>query len=127
MIEMDLRTFLLEQTAITTLIGARIYPVALPQSATKPALTYQRISGGEDVTHRGLGPAMALIQIGCWSERYEGALALAQTVRAALSGHRGAMGSSRYVTAMIVNVIDLPEPTIDLSCRALDVAINYEA
>lgn len=127
MIEADIRTYLLDQPAITAIIGTRLYPVELPQGAAFPALTYQRISGGRSVTHSGQGPARALVQIGCWDETYGDALALAALVGAALSSHRGPMGASRWVTGEVVNEIDLPEPTVNLNCRAVDIAINYEA
>lgn len=41
----DLRTYLLAQSGVSTLIGTRMYPDALPEGATLPAVVYYRISG----------------------------------------------------------------------------------
>lgn len=41
----DLRTYLLAQSGVSTLIGTRMYPNTLPQGATLPAVVYHRISG----------------------------------------------------------------------------------
>jgi hypothetical protein len=126
MIEYDLKDYLLEQPAISALIGDRVYPVRLPQGVTLPAVTYQRVAGGEDLTHSGAGPARALVQVDCWANGYDAALTLAAAVRAALAGHRGAMGTARYVAVRIVNAIDLPEPEPVLGRRTLEVALMYE-
>lgn len=127
MIEADLRAYLLEQPAIVALVGNRIHAVEFPPNGATPAVTYQRISGGRDRTHSGQGPARALIQIGCWDETYGDALALAALIGGVLSSHRGPMGTSRWVTGEVVNETDLPEPTVNLNCRAIDVSIQYEA
>jgi hypothetical protein len=101
--------------------------VRLPQGVTLPAVTYQRVAGGEDVTHSGAGPARALVQVDCWADGYDAALTLAAAVRAALAGHRGAMGSARYVAVQVVNAIDFPEPEPVLGRRTIEVALMYEA
>jgi len=126
MIEADVRTFLLAQSAVSALIGTRMYPLRLPQGVTFPALTYQRISGSEDVTHSGAGPARAGMQFDCWGQTQSSVLALASAVRSALSGHRSGMGDSPLVNAFVVNVLDLPEPDIPLWRRMIEVSFLYD-
>lgn len=41
----DLRTYLLANAGVKALIAARMYPSALPQQPTLPAVVYQQISG----------------------------------------------------------------------------------
>ncbi len=127
MIEQSLRDHLVDTAAVAALIGTRIYPGRLPQDVTFPAVSYQRITGGEENTHSGAGPARALVQIDCWSDdTYGEALSVAEAVRAALSSHRGPMGSARDVTARISNQMDLPEPEPALWRRMIEVALIYE-
>lgn len=44
-IEKHVRAYVLANTDIRTAIGTRLYPIKLPQTATFPAMTMQRISG----------------------------------------------------------------------------------
>lgn len=105
-------------SAISSLVGARIYPVLLPQDPTYPAITYQRISGERRHDLQGAsGIGHPRISVSCWATTYAGVKALAAAVRKALDGFRGTLSSADSppltVTAlavMIENEIDLFEP-----------------
>lgn len=97
-----LRAFLLgDATLSTTVGGARIYPVRLPQGITAASLVYNRISGVGD--HHMQGPsglARPRIQIDAWAPTADGASALADLVKARLDGYRGEMGSGPAVVTV---------------------------
>jgi hypothetical protein len=124
MIEADLRTYLLAQPAVTALIGARLFPLRLPQGAAFPALTYQRVAGGEDVTHQGRsGLGRARMQLDCWAATYGQAIALADAVKDALVGYRGAMGATPFAAGRLANEIDLDEPDLNVYRRMVEVPL----
>lgn len=85
-IEVDLRALILAAPAVAALVGDRGYPVILPQGATFPAFTYQRISGGTRVaSHAGdSGLTLARIQVDCWASTYLAAKAACDAIRRAL-------------------------------------------
>lgn len=124
MIESDLRTFLLAQPAVSALIVDRLYPARLPQGATLPAVTYQRIAGTPVISHDGASDlARARFQFDCWAETYDAMVGLAKAVRVALSGHRGYMGTNPATAAGVLNQIDFPESEPVLWRRMIDAVI----
>jgi hypothetical protein len=124
MIEAALRTHLLQQPAVAALVGSRVYPVRLPQGAIFLAITYQRIAGGELITHDGAaGLGRSRMQLDCWSDDgYAEAVSLAAVLRAALSGFHGAWAGVRVGGVQIVNELDLSEPEPELWRRTVEIA-----
>jgi hypothetical protein len=93
-------------TAVTALVGSRIYPSRLPYVAPMPAITYQLISAVRMQGLRGpTGLADPRVQVNCWADTYTGAKVLAREVRRALDGFIAA-----GVAALIVGERDMPEP-----------------
>lgn len=89
-----LREFLLGDSAISAVIGARVYPVDLPQNATFPAVRVSHVSDSRVVSsRRDLGLASPRIQIDAFGASYKAAADLAQLILRRLSGYRGRMGS----------------------------------
>jgi hypothetical protein len=87
-IETLLYTRLSGYAGLSALADARIYPMLLPQGATLPALTYQRVSGVQSYSHQGdSGLATVRMQVDCWGATYASAKAVAAQVKAALSGY----------------------------------------
>lgn len=77
---------------ITTLIGTRTYLERIPQGATLPCLTYQRISTPRLLTHDtsgGAGTAHPRFQFDAWAATYSSAKAITDALRAALNGFKG--------------------------------------
>lgn len=128
MIEADLRAHLLSQAPIAAIIGTRFYPQQLPQGATLPAVTYQRIAGQSLIDHQGdAGLGRARIQLDCWAPAgntgYQQTVSMAESIRAAISGYRGPMGSNPATNARVINVMDIPEPETKLWRRLVEVSI----
>lgn len=104
MIEQALHDKLADTAGVSALVGSRIYPLLAPQRATRPYVTYQRISTERDFAlDGGVGRAQGRIQIDAWAETQLGARAVADAIRAALHGFTGdiAWGGSPAATATI--------------------------
>lgn len=75
-----------------TSAGDNVYAFLLPESATYPAITYQRIS---NVPVNSLAGRSNLdqvrVQVDCWAETYDAAKTLAGEVRTAMAaaGYKG--------------------------------------
>jgi hypothetical protein len=89
-VEPALQSFLLDDSALTTLIGTRVWPIILPQKPVLPAVTYSEISAIRGHTMQGPdGLAFARMQIDSWAKSFKQARILADAVRARLDGFRG--------------------------------------
>lgn len=99
--EGDLRAYLAESTnaaGVQSHVGssatARIEPSVLPEGTAYPAIRYERISTDRTYTQEGpTGKPGALFQIDSFAKDVGTAGLLAEEVRKALDGHKGAMGA----------------------------------
>lgn len=72
-------------TGVSALVGTRVYPLVLPQKCTFPAISYLRVSGGQQMNLSGYSRLEApRIQVDAWAESYGQAKDLAAAIRAAL-------------------------------------------
>lgn len=118
MIEADVRTYLLADSAVTALIADRVYPLQLPQSAALPAVTYQRVSGTEGITYDGpSGLGRSRLQFDCWATTYGSVVEVFSAIKSALRA---------YPETRIVNVIDAPEPDVALRRRLIEVSLWHQ-
>ena len=95
---------------LTALVGTRVCPLLLPEAATLPTLTYQRVSG--PWTHGQAGAVLLSrprIQVDVWAASYASAKSVATQVRLALDGYRGTSEGSHW-GATLANDLDLYEP-----------------
>jgi hypothetical protein len=108
-IEEGLTAFLSANAGLTTLIGGRVYLMRIPQGATLPCLTYQRISTPRVLTHDtsgSAGTAHPRFQFDAWGTTYTAVKGIADAARAALNGYTGTMGSSNPVTVQAALIDD---------------------
>lgn len=111
MIESALRALVLADSAVSALIGTRLYPQKLPQDPTYPAATYQRIDGPRLYDHGGAtGLAEGRFQFDVWATTYSSAKAVAAAVRAALSGYSGTTGGVEIAFIRCLSESDRYEP-----------------
>ena len=114
--EASLNDYLFSVTAITDIVGDRIYPHHLPQGQTTfPVLTFQRISTVHDHTlTEAAGMCQARIQFDCWSKgSVETAFQLAEAVRQALHGYRGNMEGTSVAFVQLAMEKDMHEAPSD--------------
>ena len=98
-IEADLRTHLVNDTDVNNIVGTRVYPLKLPQTAELPAISFQRISAdrAKSVSQGSIGHATPRIQLDCWARSYSAVKNLATKVRLALDTFTGNLGGGSYV------------------------------
>jgi hypothetical protein len=85
MIESKIFKYLLSATAVTALVSARIYPMALPQNPTYPALTFANTGGQKIYDLSGYSNLEnPHIQIDAWSTSYDTVKSLAGKVKTAM-------------------------------------------
>jgi len=85
-------------SGVTSLVGGarspRIYPLAIPQGKSMPAVVFQQVSSIDEVTCDGHSePRDDRFQVSCWADDPDGARALAEAVRAAMAAASGSHGS----------------------------------
>ena len=88
-----LRAHLLDDAAIAAVVGARVYPLKMPQGQTGTSIVYSRISNSGD--HHMEGPSglsSPRMQIDCWSTNPDTAASLADLVKERIDGFRGEIG-----------------------------------
>ncbi len=85
-LESALYSALSGDAAIAAVVGSGIYPVIIPQDAAFPAITYTRISGGQQNDLTGYeGTENPRMQIDVWGKTYAAVKDLAAKVRAAMN------------------------------------------
>lgn len=97
--EADLLAVLEANVGVSALVGARIYPMILPQRVTLPAIRYQVISTIPQPTHNGAsGLRQYRIQLSVHAATYSAAQAVAEALHAALDGKKAIFGSGTSCT-----------------------------
>lgn len=94
-VEAAIYDILSKASAVTAICGKRIYPIALPQGKSVPAVLFQQISSQDVVSTSGHdGLRTDRVQVTCWDDDPDGARTLAEAVRTALLAATGSHGGS---------------------------------
>ena len=102
-----IRTRLAADAAVAADVGTRIFPRAMPQDATLPAIVYQLISSNSDDALDGAaGIATALVQVDVYADTHLAANNTAEDVRASLHGFTGTMGDETVSALQLANKIE---------------------
>lgn len=107
MIETDLVARITSDSAITAVIGARVYPWRPPENATKPYITYQ--CAAEDHNRHLLGPSglvRAAYQFDCWAVTHLAARTLANLLRLRLDNYTSSTGTHEIQRIKLTNALD---------------------
>ena len=108
MLESKLYSVLTGNNAVALLVGARVYPVKLEQDTEFPAITYQRISGGQQYSLTAYSNLEnPRIQIDVWGLKYSDVKALAAKVKTAMEG-------ATTFRATLLTDIDLYEDDVEI-------------
>lgn len=113
-------------TAVTDLVGARIYPLRAPEGVTPPFLVYQRIAATRE-TAFGANPgiARARIQLTAWGPTYASAKAVATAVRQALERFRGTVLGVEFLDVFVETDADLRDDEVLLDGVATDLQVIH--
>ncbi|WP_345969640.1 DUF3168 domain-containing protein [Sulfurimonas sp. HSL1-6] len=85
-IETDLFSHLSNDSGVSALVDARIYPLTMPQDCQSPAITYQVINNRElqSINKRVPWGEEVLVQVDCWSKDFDETLAVKDAVQTAM-------------------------------------------
>ena len=126
-IEESMVAYLATVTAVTTLVGTRVYPCALPQDPVLPAVVYQRTGATRD--RSGSGPTNlveATYMLTVWGETYSSAKAVARVVRDALDGAAGPWSGVELGLAQADDTRDDYNSDLFLYGAAVELTIQYK-
>jgi hypothetical protein len=109
----DLRTFLLAQSGISTLVGTRIYRSVRNQNDGLPAIVAQVLNDSSDHALDGILSARdALVQIDCFAATWVAVDALATAVEAELDSYSGAIGDRTCQAAFLTGRRDIEDDPV---------------
>lgn len=93
--EAVLRTALVGNTAVTALLGTRIYPVLAPASAAIPFVTWRRSGIDREQTLGGpMGLPRVSVEYSIYGTTYEEARQVADAMRVVLDGYGGTLDNT---------------------------------
>lgn len=99
----NFRTFVLEDTNISAVVGTNMEQNKVDQDTDTPFIYYSRTAESEDMDHAGNGGISDItFSVQCVDEDIDASLSLAELVKARLDGYKGAFGTQR-VLAVFVN------------------------
>lgn len=123
-------TYLRTISALTTLVGARIYPQTIPAGTSAnptpmPCLTYQMVDEPVITTHNNEQLFTARLQFDAWGGSYGSAHAVADALFTALHGYKGLMGA--VIVGGVFRLIqrDDRDPDVALYRVIQDFIFNY--
>jgi hypothetical protein len=92
--EAVLRTALVGNTSVTTMVGTRIYPLLAPKTAALPFITWRRSGISREHTLAGpMGMPNVSVEMQSFAATYEDVRQLADRVRVVLDGYGGTVNN----------------------------------
>lgn len=93
MIYEAIRTRLLATANVAAIVGARVYPLRMPDNGDLPAITLEITSSRHVESMSGSSGLVAVgMAIDCWARSIDATHDLAEKVRLSLQGYRGTVG-----------------------------------
>lgn len=126
-IEARLYAALTGHAGLAALIGARVYPVQLPQTPTLPSVTYLRVSTAP-IQHRDNPTptySQARFQIDGWTAGFDAMIALRRQVRFAMGAFQLA-STPRVDVALLAGDRDLLDAEPDRWRCTMDYMIYFQ-
>lgn len=99
MIETGLYALLTSASAITSLVGNRIYPVALPEDATLPAIAYKLIGSQSWPTFDTVGFQRKRFEFSCYATTYLVAITIKAALISVLDRYTGTLSDGSIVSS----------------------------
>jgi len=110
MIEQGLYDLLSSDQALSQLVGARIYPVLIPEETTYPAITYQGVTGSVKPSVDGRAYSEKSIQIDAWGNTYGDIKCVQAALHRILDGYVGTLSDgTRVLSSLRINEFDAYE------------------
>ncbi len=124
-IETKIVTRLTGYSAVTAVVGTRIFPVVVRQDTALPCVTYRRLSGERDYSLAGrAGWAGARVSLTAWAQDYATARSLADNLRNALDAYSDGTSDGIQI-ASVLDGADGYDPDVDVFGCSIEVAVAY--
>jgi hypothetical protein len=105
--EAAVRNRLVSTTAVTNLVGTRVYPVIAPADAALPFLTWRRMSVQRQQSLSGpIGTPTVMLTVDLFATTYEAARDIADAVRVSLDGWGGTFQNTVVANVSLENESD---------------------
>jgi len=114
-------------TAVTDIVGTKIYPEIAPQNESQPYIVYSVVSNSPTDTKEENGNVdEATIEVYCFNTKYSTAIDLGVAVRAALERKNGTFGGVKIQSINYTNEqMDVnPERSIWVAIQDYTIRIN---
>lgn len=126
-IEEALTTYLLAQSGLTALIGARFFPDLLEDDSDLPAVVYLDVSNVPEHTLGGqLDLESPVIQFTAYATTKAGAKAVAAQLKTALSDYHGTLSGVPVQYIKLLNELSTVDTTGDGMIRVYTTDLEYE-
>ena len=99
MIEVGLVSLLNASSAITNLVGSRIYPVSLPEDVTFPAIAFKLIGSQSWPTFDTVGFQRKRFEFSCYATTYLAAITIKAALISILDRHTGTLSDGSVVSS----------------------------
>jgi hypothetical protein len=125
--EASLITYLLAQTAITSIVSTKIKYMQLDENTTLPAIIINRISGTPIERQEAKSKECSTrYQIDTFATSYNQALDISNKIRLALDGYSGTMSGTRVSAIRLLDETDDFEPELNNIRVIQDFQIFHE-
>lgn len=128
--EASLIGLLLATSGVTAAVSTRINWNRIEPPAVTPYVILQRISGVRDYKMSGAtGLTESRVQIDCYGSTYASAKGAAQAIEAALSGYKGASGTTTFDGIFLTaerDLVDEDEGPADLHGISMDFMLWHK-
>lgn len=105
--EAAVRNRLVTTTAVSTIVGSKVYPVLAPADAALPFITWRRMSVQRQQSLQGpIGVPTVMLSVDLFAETYEAARELADAVRLSLDGWGGTFQNTVVSNVSLENESD---------------------
>ncbi len=116
-----------ELTPVNDLVDGRVYPQAVPETGTLPAITYAVISSDFGIEFDGQNEiSQVRIQLQPWSEKYSTSKTITKELIKFFGGYSGVKDDVRFHSIFVSSAVDLYNSDLKEYGNNIDLIINYE-
>ena len=126
-IEEAIRDKLLDDSAVSGLVGTRIFANELPQKPTYPALVYEKVDAERDFTMEGpSGFVITTIEIKAYAKSKSGVKDLETKIRQALNGKTAIVLGVKIQGIFLENEGDDFDEDLDLDITIQEFSVKHD-
>lgn len=113
--------------AISALVSDRIYPNAVPETGSVPAIIYTMISDNREKDFDGSNEIIKQrLQLSVWSKSYATSKQITKEIIRLFDSYKGEYDGIKFHSIFLENAVDLFDHDTNQSGNNVDLIINYE-